>query len=154
MVDAGAKRAFRLSVAVWVVLLCGGSGSFGAIDYAHTYLRIAAPVDQARFRFDDNLAALGSNPSKAQLRKIAMPLAGAIRALDPKLIDSPWPPRVEPVIRSLVRADRNLLQALDSGAQHRRLPSSRWEWAIIDNTGVVNSADSMVHARLGLPPPY
>jgi hypothetical protein len=155
MAGAAARKVIGVGLAVCVIAGCGvWASALGPSAYGRTYVRLAAPVDRARFRFDDALVRLGSHPSRAALRKVAMPLSAAIRKLDPELVEHSWPPKVEPDIEALVAADANLLQALDSGAIHHRLTPSRWATAIIDTSGSVNSADAMVHARLGLAPPY
>ena len=112
------STAFVVSTAL---VACSSSHSFG-----DRYLTVMAPLNAATTKFQREIAALGSDPSAADVQHVASPYASAIRQTTDRLLAIHWPSGVEEDMHQIATADRDLASVLASAAGQSGFSFSRW----------------------------
>jgi hypothetical protein len=121
-----------------------------ATDYGQVYLNIISSTNHATTAFDIALAPLGTDPTPAQLRTIADPLASALENAQQNLVATTWPPSAAGDIKTLTAAVAAMIKQLRSVDTAHNFDASTWIGTVrSDETNIVDAA-RVVRKDLGV----
>ena len=121
-----------------------------ATDYGQVYLNIISSTNHATTAFDIALQPLGTDPTPAQLRAIADPLASALENTQKNLVATSWPPSAAGDIKTLTAAVTAMIKQLRSVDAPHNFDASTWISTVrADETHIVDAA-RVVRKDLGV----